>query len=104
MKKNNLFDVTQLGDIEEIKALKWNRHQRTLIVVVFLALFVWLNYSVISIIEMSSKIDTYMIINKIINPSERLVTDKVYISLVAATVAEVAGLLIVIMTYLFPKK
>jgi hypothetical protein len=48
--------------------------------------------------------DRAFLVQKLISPGERLITDKVYMSLIGGTVLQVAAIVVAIARYLFPAR
>lgn len=75
---------------------------RAIISVAIVAIFIWINYSVIEIIAELAKQDSAFIGTKTIQPDDRLVNANVIMSLIAGTVAQVITVLLGITRFLFP--
>lgn len=95
----------KLGAIEEeeLAGRKTNRWLRAAMTSVMAALFIGLNGVVIWLIYYAMQMDAYMIANGDIQSTERLITDRVFLALIAGTVAQLGGMMYVITQYLFPK-
>lgn len=65
------------------------------------SVFMLWNWVVIDIVRSAAETDVQMIREKLIEPAHRTVTEKVYMSLIAATAVQVGTLLVVITRYLF---
>ena len=87
---------------EEIAGLKAERHMRYVMVIAVTVLFMALNGVVVWMITDAAGTDRQLIAAGTLNSEGRLITEKVYMSLVGATVVQVSSILIVIARYLFP--
>jgi hypothetical protein len=68
--------------------------------VLVLAFMLW-NGAVMHIVQSAAETDVQMIREKLMDPVHRTITEKVYMSLIAATAVQVGTLLVVITRYLF---
>ena len=77
---------------------------RLLMALVISALFIVLNAAVIFLIWNAFNADISLLRDKLIQDSQRLITENVFMSLIGATVVQVGVTLVAITGYLFPKK
>jgi len=77
---------------------------RALMAFVLVVLFVAINYQVWQLIVQAFESDVELLRAKVIQPDQRLVTDKVLITLITATAVEVAVCIAAVVRYLFPGK
>lgn len=93
-----------LGEAEgraKVFGLYADTWSRIIMVLVIAAIFIGLNYKVMSFIEDVFKQDIASM--KLASPPSRIVTTEVLMSLIGATVVQVGVATIAIVSYLFPK-
>jgi hypothetical protein len=78
---------------EHVKTLVSDRWLRGWMALALVIVFVAWNWIVIDIVRSAAETDVRMIQEKLIESAHRTITEKVYISLVAATAAQVGTLL-----------
>ncbi len=98
-----------LGQIDEvtqarIRSMDADTRARFWMVIVITALFVLLNGAVIWLIWQAFNTDVQLLKAKLIPSDQRLITDKVFMSLVGATTVQAGAALVGITRYLFPKR
>lgn len=71
---------------------------------IILLLFVGLNAAVITLVWQAFNTDIALLKAQLIKDDQRLITEKVFMSLIGATVVQVGVTLIAITGYLFPKR
>lgn len=86
---------------EHVKTLVSDRRLRIFLAITIVMVFAAWNGVVVYIVEIAAETDAQMIREKLIESAHRTITDKVYISLIAATAAQVGTLLVVMARYLF---
>ena len=100
--------VNRVGDVDtrrknaEIDGINTDTKLRKWMALSLTALFLVLNGAVVWLIWRSAQIDLQMIAAGTIKPAERLITEKVYMSLIGGTVLQVAAIVLAIARYLFP--
>ena len=77
---------------------------RLIMVLVIAWIFYWLNNQVMTFVRDAFSEDVRLIALKLITPEHRVITNNVVMSLVGATVVQVGAAVVVIVSYLFPKK
>lgn len=87
---------------EIIAGLRTDRLLRIIMATVMTGLFVALNWAVLHAIQEAVAFDGQQLASKAITPDQRVITEKVYISLVGATAVQVAAAVLTIVRYLFP--
>ena len=99
-------DVTLSSAIDEenIKDKQADRGLRIGMAVALTVLFLALNGVVIWLVFDQIANDRALLVAKLIQPGERLITEKVYISLISGTVVQVAAIVVAIARYLFPAR
>lgn len=91
-------------DEENVKDKQADRKLRIAMAIALTLLFLVLNAVVVWMLLDAVKNDRAFLIGKLILPSERLITDKVYMSLIGGTVLQVAAIVVAIARYLFPAR
>jgi hypothetical protein len=94
--------IEELKGREQIAGMRADRTLRIGMAVALTVLFVVMNGVVVCLIVHGIEMDSRMITEKMLLPADRLVTEKVYISLVGATVVQLSSILFAIARYLFP--
>lgn len=89
-------------DEETIKDKRADRALRIVMAIALTLLFIALNAVVVYMLFDAVWADRAMLAAKLVQPTERLITDKVYMSLIGGTVLQVAAIVIAIARYLFP--
>jgi hypothetical protein len=89
---------------EHTKDLITDRRLRVVMAVALTALFLVLNGVVVCMLLNAVENDRAFLVQKLISPGERLITDKVYMSLIGGTVLQVAAIVVAIARYLFPAR
>lgn len=89
-------------DEENIKDKRADRALRVVMAIALTILFVALNAVVVYMLFDAVQADRAMLAAKLVQPADRLITDKVYMSLIGGTVLQVAAIVIAIARYLFP--
>ena len=89
-------------DEETIKDKQADRTLRIGMAFALTFLFMALNVVVICMLFDAVRADRAMLAAKLVQPADRLITDKVYMSLIGGTVLQVAAIVIAIARYLFP--
>jgi hypothetical protein len=102
-------EAAQLGEIDEetkarIRSMDADTRARLLMALVISALFIVLNAAVIFLVWNAFNADISLLRDKLIQDSQRLITENVFMSLIGATVVQVGVTLVAITGYLFPKK
>lgn len=90
------------------RALVWSIYAdivaRLIMVTVIAVIFYWLNSEVMQFVRYAFAEDVKLLTEKIITSENRVVTNNVIVSLVGATVVQVGAAIVVIVSYLFPKR
>lgn len=90
------------------RALIWGIYadivSRLIMVLVIAWIFYWLNNEVMSFVQQVFTKDVELLTGKVITAEHRVITNNVVMSLVGATVVQVGAAIVVIVSYLFPKK
>jgi hypothetical protein len=86
---------------EERKGLASDRRLRVGMATGLVLAFMLCNWAVMDIVQSAAATDVQLIREKFIDPAHRTITEKVYMSLIAATAIQVGTLLVVITRYLF---
>ena len=90
------------------RALVWSIYAdivaRLIMVTVIAVIFYWLNSEVMQFVRDAFAEDVKLLTAKIITSENRVVTNNVIVSLVGATVVQVGAAIVVIVSYLFPKR
>jgi len=90
------------------RALVWSIYAdivaRLIMVTVIAVIFYWLNSEVMQFVRYAFAEDVKLLTAKIITSENRVVTNNVIVSLVGATVVQVGAAIVVIVSYLFPKR
>jgi multisubunit Na+/H+ antiporter MnhB subunit len=90
------------------RALVWSIYAdivaRLIMVTVIAVIFYWLNSEVMQFVRDAFAEDVKLLTAKIITPENRVVTNNVIVSLVGATVVQVGAAIVVIVSYLFPRR
>jgi len=108
-KVNLVTQADQSGSLEEeetkakILGIKSDIFLRIIFVTTMVVLFIMLNIFIIELIKDSVARDAEMIKCDLIKPTKRLVTENVYISLIAGTVAQLGTVMVAMAHYFFPK-
>jgi hypothetical protein len=89
---------------ENTKDQRADRRLRVGMAIALTLLFLVLNAVVVWMLLDAVKDDRAFLIAKLIQPSERQITDKVYMSLIGGTVLQVAAIVVAIARYLFPAR
>lgn len=76
---------------------------RSIMVGVLAAIFIGLNVGMGYLIYLAYATDVELLRANMIRPSERVLTEKAFLSLIAATVAQVGFGIAAVVTYLFPR-
>jgi len=102
-------EAAQLGEIDEetrarIRSTDTDTRVRLLMALVISALFIALNAAVIALVWSAFNADISLLRDNLIKNDQRLITEKVFMSLIGATVVQVGVTLVAITGYLFPKK
>ena len=102
-------EAAQLGEIDEeakarIRSMDADTRVRLWMAGVISLIFMALNAAVIFLIWTAFGADVALLRDKLIQDSQRLVTEKVFMTLIGATVVQVGVTLVAITGYLFPKK
>ena len=102
-------EVPELGRIDEekmarIRSMDTDTRVRLWMALVISALFIILNAAVMLLVWNAFQADMSLIRAKLIQSNQRLITDKVFMSLIGATVVQVGVTLVAITGYLFPKR
>lgn len=77
---------------------------RIFMVLVIGGIFYWLNDQVMSFVREAFAQDLKLLAAETITPEHRVITNNVVMSLVGATVVQVGAAIVVIVSYLFPKR
>ena len=102
-------ETADLGGIDEkekafIRSMDTDTKVRASMALAIIVLFMALNTAVIWIVWSAFQADLLLVQTKVIQSSDRLITEKVFMSLIGATVVQVGVTLVAITGYLFPKK
>lgn len=89
---------------EDDKGKRADRYLRIFMAIALTVLFLTLNGVVVCMLVNAVDNDRAFLAQKLILPGERLITDKVYMSLIGGTVLQVAAIVVAIARYLFPAR
>lgn len=84
--------------------MKIDQWLRVGMVVVMLGNFVGLEWAILGMVREAVANDTQYITAGLILPDQRLISEKVYMSLIGATVLQTAAIMASISNYLFPNR
>jgi uncharacterized metal-binding protein len=98
------FPLTEREADARILGIHADTFVRCIMALAMIALFFYLNMKVIGLVQDAYNTDITLLNSKVIQSDHRLITEKVFMSLIGATVVQVGVTLVAITGYLFPKK
>lgn len=93
-----------VGDIQDSKDRTHDRWRKTIVTLALVLLVAAMNWFVIDIVQNILQMDSELLKDKHIQPSDRIVTESVILSLIGGTVAQVSALFLIAVKSIFSRK